>query len=573
MKSKPKQESDQPQVEISCPHCGGASQWNLLQTLNQCTYCGSVLSWPYPEGEPDYLVAETTIHKPQDLIEVLAMYDAMREASRRRGNMRPGKSDYDPEIYFELGAGFTDTEVYEIKRERIHLFRLIKSFPMYVPYQLICSLLSFHVLGRIAGDHKVFQSLFFLSEEILPGYTADWNFRDKGLQLSKQRLKPLSSDKWTGSFLATGSMTSEIEKLTRQWTGQKKIFEAEIQPICFQGKALESHRWWVYRPYYFLHAETPSGNQWFLVDGQFGTIAGTPTFNEVTKLTRGGWKKLDLHSVRMCNVQVIPFRCPNCGWDVKLKKGSFQICENCTRALVVDGNGLKIMPYGILRSESLAWWPNHRGPKVWLPFWRVELSMLFEKKKYEDLSSVIKVLLPAVKQMPEQKQLYIPAFECWPIAKYDRWSFEFGSCLSEIKDTPAESTLHELSSRNDVVVPPVVSKELIPSLFPQIVPYFASSAIQARLNTMLINRLGQMHVLIKNQQLVFVPTPLLEARGSESRLQGPKQSIEWMPLREGRWPPVLQRTVRRWKALGAEKKERAPKSRSKWLTSPFNRNY
>ncbi len=572
MKPKATPASDQPQVEISCPHCGGASQWNLLQTLNQCTYCASILYWPYPEGEPDYLVAETTIHKEADLIEVLAMYDAMREASRRRGNMRAAKSDYEPDIYFDLGSGFSDTDVYEIKRERIHLFQIIKSFPVYVPYQLICSLLSFHVLGRITGDHKVYRSLFFSSEEILPGYTSEWNFRDRGLQISKQRLKPLSSGKWNGSFLATGSMTKEIEKLTKQWTSQRKIFESEIQPICFQGKAIESHRWWVYRPYYFLQAQTPQGAQWFLIDGQFGTIAGTPSAEEVTRLTRGGWKKLDLHSVRMCNVQVIPFRCPNCGWDVKLKKGIYQICDNCTRLLEVKGEGLQLIPYETLSPESLPW-ANRRGPKVWLPFWRVELSMLFEKKKYDDLASLMKVLLPAVKESPEQRQLYIPAFDCWPVAKYDQWSFEFGSHLSGVKETASQSTLHEMTSKNDFLVPPVVSSELIPLLFPQIIPYLTSSAVQARLNTILINRLGQMHVLFKKLQLVFVPTALLESRGPDPKVQGPHQAIEWLPLKEGRWPPVLQRTVRRWKALGAEEKERTPKSRSKWLNSPFNKNY
>lgn len=568
MKPKPKQESDQPQVEISCPHCGGVSQWDLLQTLNQCTYCGSVLSWPNPEGEPDYLVAETTIHKEADLIEVVAMYDAMREASRRRGNMRPGKGDYDPEIYFDLGAGFTDTDIYEIKRERIHLFRLLKSFPVYVPYQLICSLLSFHVLGRITGEHKVFQSLFFLSEEILPGYTEEWNFRDKGLQISKQRLKPLSSEKWKGTFLATGAITKEIEKLTRQWTSQRKIFESEIQPICFQGKAIESHRWWVYRPYYFLNAQTPQGNEWFLIDGQFGTIAGTPTSLEVSNLTRGGWKKLDLHSVRTCNIQVIPFRCPNCGWDVKLKKGIYQICDNCTRVLEVDEGGLRVVPYATLPPENLPWWPkHHRGPKAWLPFWRVEPYALFEKKKYDDLSKVMSLLVPMIKQTSEQKQLYIPAFDCWPIAKYDRWAFEFGAQLSQIKEKPNESILHEMLSRNDFLVPPVVSRGLLPSLFPQIVPYFASRAIQARLSTLLINRLGQMHMLIKDHQLVFVPAPLLDSRGTDTRLQGPRQAIEWLPLKEGRWPPILLRTVRRWKALGGkEEKQKTLTSRSKWVT-------
>src|SRR5687767_3148310 len=121
-----KQENDHPQIEIPCPHCGGASTWKLLQTLNQCAYCGSVLSWPYPKGEPDYLIAESTIKNESDQIEVLAMYDAMREASRRRGALRQGANDYEPDIYSDLGAGFTDTSMYEIKRERIHKFRILK---------------------------------------------------------------------------------------------------------------------------------------------------------------------------------------------------------------------------------------------------------------------------------------------------------------------------------------------------------------------------------------------------------------------------------------------------------------
>ncbi len=353
MSQKMNPESDQPQVEISCPHCGGTSLWGLLQILNRCSYCGSVLSWPYAEGEPDYLIAESVVRDESDLIEVLAMYDAMREASRRRGAMRQSGSDYDADVSFDLGAGFTDTGIYEIKRERIHLFRIIKSFCVYAPYQLISSLLAFHVLGRISTDQKVFQSLFFSSEAILPGYSEEWNFRDKGLQTSKQTLKPLSSrferkgassnkaTKLTEQFIAPGPITKEIEKVTRQWTSQRRIFESEIQPICFHGKALQSHRWWVYRPYYFVNARTPQGTEWFLVDGQFATIAGTPTALEVNQITREGWKKLDLRMVRNCEVRVIPFRCANCGWDVKLQKGIFQICDNCSRLSKVNGDGLQ----------------------------------------------------------------------------------------------------------------------------------------------------------------------------------------------------------------------------------------
>jgi ribosomal protein S27E len=542
--------SDQPQIEISCPHCGGSSSWNLLQTLNQCSFCGSVLSWPYPEGEPDYLVSDTVINKEDDLIDVLAMYDAMREASRQRAMRRPVKSDYESNLSFDLGAGFTDTDIYEIKRKRIGQFKLLKSFGVYVPYQLICSLLAFHVLGRTSGDQKVFQTLFFLSEAVVPGYSNEWNFRDKGLQLSKQRLRPLASLKTKQNFIAPVSPDVEAEKATRQWLNNRNLIEVELTPICFQGKTLESHRWWVYRPYYFVNARTPQGNEWFLVDGQFGTIAGTPSGIEVTKLSRANWKKLDLHAVRSVYVQVIPFRCPNCGWDVKLKQSTFQICDNCTRLLAIENGGLKNVPYSILPPNDLSWWPeSHRGRKCWLPFWRLKLSILFEKKTYQDFAALIRDVIPALKSNTGQKYFFIPAFDCWTVAKYDHWAFQFGASLGSVEKKPADSALHEAIKKDDFIISPVVSEDLLPSLFPNIAPMYTNSAVQARLNTLLVNRLSQMQVRITEKQMVFAPAAILEERSSEPRVHGPRGTVEWIPLRNGNYAPMLHRTVRRWKAM------------------------
>jgi hypothetical protein len=567
-----KLEEEHPQIEISCPHCGGASIWSLLQTLNQCPYCGSVLSWPYPEGEPDYLVAQPVIHNDSDLIEVLALYDAMREASLRRGYLKQNRSDFDPDFSFDLGAGFIDTGVYEIKRQRIHMFQVLKSICVYAPYQLIFNLLAFHVLGRGPIGQKMFQTLFFTSEAILPGYTGDWNFRDRGLHISKRKLKPLSAGNLSESFLATGAMTQEIEKITRQWTSQRKIVESEIHPISFQGKVLESHRWWVYRPYYFVNATTPHGSSWYLIDGQFGTIAGTPTPSEIDRIVTGDWTRLDLRTARTLSIRVIPFRCPNCGWDVKLKKAIYQVCDNCTRLLEVRENGLKLLPYETIARDQLPWWPKqHRGPTVWLPFWRLELSMLFEKKAYGDATELITTLVPNVKQNGSQKHIFIPAFDCWPVAKYDRWAFEFGAVLSTTGISSHETTIHNVKSSQDFIFPPSISSELPASLFPQLIAYYASSAVQARLSTLLINRLASAHVLLKHQRLVFVPAALMESRGLEWKLQGPKQSIDWIPLKEGKFPPMLQRTVRRWKAMGESKSKPAAKTRLGRISSALNK--
>jgi hypothetical protein len=564
------EDSTSPQIEIPCPHCAGKSQWNLLQTLNQCTYCGSVLSWPYPEGEPDYLVADSVIRKEADLIDVIAMYDAMREASKRRGRVTP-RSDDDPAITFDLGSGFTDTDVYQIKRERLPLFRMLKSFCIYAPYQLISCLLAFRVLGRISGEQKAAQSIFFLAEAIVPGYSNDWNFRDKGLQLSKNKLKPLSVGKWKEPFLPTAPVANEIDKLARQWTSQRKLIESEIQPICFQGKILESHRWWVYRPYYFVNSQTPEGAKWFLLDGQFGTIAGMPGAEEVMKVTRRDWKKLDLRSVRSFEVKVVPFRCPNCGWDVKLQKGEYQLCGNCTRLLEVDREGLAVVPYRIFRPEHLSWWPKaHKGPRVWLPFWRLRPSMLFGKRRYDDLADLLSQILPGIKVEENWHSFFIPAFECWTIAKYDHWSFQFGTSLSQIADVPEDSLLQQQKNANDFVMPLNVPKELSAALFPEILPMFLPSRIHARLNTLLINRFEQTAVVFQEQELVYVPAPIFQATGNDPKVQGPKGVIDWTPMKDGNWPPILQRTVRRWRAMGeSAPKQISAKGRFKWLTSPL----
>lgn len=555
-------DAERPQVEIACPHCGGASRWDLLQHLNQCSYCGSVLSWPYSEGEPDYLVAESVISKDEELIDVIGLYDAMREASRRRmpqGNTRGA------EVNFELGGGFSDTDVYDIKRERAHLFRLQQKHCIYAPYQLFCTLLGFQVLGRTSAEQKVFQPMFFLSEAIVPGYSEDWNFRDKGLQLSKQNLKPLTLLTGSEPFLAVKKSGTELDELTRHWTNQRKLMEPEIHPICFQGRAVESRKWWVYRPYYYVQASTPEGIQWFLIDAQFRTIAGMPESEETLRAEKGKWKKLDLKTVRKFDVKIVPFRCPECGWDMKLQKGEYQLCDNCSRVLEVSGQGLAVQPYQTLQPEQLKWWPKGSvAARAWLPFWRVRLSVLFEKKRYEDFGELMTQVLPGVEFAKEAGHFYVPAFECWTVARYDRWAFQFASALSEIKELPGEALLQAVRNKNDFVIPMVVPKKTCASLFPGILPMYTSNRAQARMNAMVIKRLEAMAVLIRDQNLVFIPAALNKASGADIRLLGPAKPIEWLPLKEGVWPPTLHRTVRRWMSL-----DDAPKTKARtdldWL--------
>src|SRR4029078_3692537 len=112
-----------------------------------------------------------------------------------------------------------------------------------------------------------------------------------------------------------------------------------------------------------------------------------PDTIEVSRVANQKLEKLDLREVRKFEIAIVPFRCPNCGWDIKIQQAEYQICANCTRLLQVTQNGLVVQPYRILSTHDLPWWPhNHKGPIAWLPFWRVRPLILFEKKRYDDFA-------------------------------------------------------------------------------------------------------------------------------------------------------------------------------------------
>jgi hypothetical protein len=67
--------------------------------------------------------------------------------------------------------------------------------------------------------------------------------------------------------------------------------------------------------------------------------------------------------------------------------------------------------------------------------------------------------------------------------------------------------------------------------------------LQVRLNPIVIKKILASTLGVSKVGLVFVPAPV--TTGSERRVLGPASSVGWVPLRDGKWPPDLQRDVRR----------------------------
>lgn len=299
--------------------------------------------------------------------------------------------------------------VSDLKGERRHLFALDADYKVLAPYVLISSTLAFHALGRSRGGGlKEFRNLFFQLEEIAPAYQPPWNFRDRGLWVAKQRLRPFTPADFAFRPIARRDDAVQPERLATRWLKQRLLILPDLEPISFDSSLIAPSPWWVFRPFHYVRARTPMRDGWFLVDGQFGNVAGYPDADEVHRATARDWTPLDTREIRGAGARVIGFRCPDCGADVSLvERTELQLCGNCGRLLAPSPSGLTTRPYSIVDRASIPWWPaSGRADVAWLPFFRVELS-------------VTPADTPLLAEWPE---CWIPAFEAVNVGRSSRAS-------------------------------------------------------------------------------------------------------------------------------------------------------
>jgi hypothetical protein len=533
---------DRLDVIAACPECGGQNAWQLLQTLRSCDYCGSGLWWPREPGRPGFLVAEDAVEGPEALLDVLQTLDAMRERSRLAG-IRADLDRASGETPIDRSDDPTLPSVSELKAERRHLFALDAHHKVLAPYVLFSSTLTFHALGRPRGGVKEFRNLFFRLEEIAPGYQPPWNFRDRGLWVAKQRLRALAPQDLAVRPIARADHAVELEPLAARYRGQRLLIQPDLEPISFDSNLVEPSRWWVYRPFYYVRARTPMRDGWFLVDGQFATVAGYPEVEEIRRVTARRWTPIDAREVRAAAPRAIGFRCPDCGADVPLiERTELQLCSNCGRLLQPSPSGLTSRPYAIVDRVSIPWWPETgRADVAWLPFFRVEMS---------DFAARLREALPAAgphaSHLPaEWSETWLPAFEALTVARYDAWAFEWAAALTRLRPERYERRffLEESVDKANRVVPCAIAWEAIRPLFPRLLLELLPKPVQARLNPMVIKKIFAATIDVSTVSLVFVPAPVM--KDGDRRVLGPSSSVGWVPLRDGTWPPDLQRDVRR----------------------------
>jgi hypothetical protein len=338
----------------------------------------------------------------------------------------------------------------------------------------------------------------------------------------------------------------------------------------FQGAVAVSRRWWVYRPYHFTLARTPAGIKWHLVDGQFGTIAGWPTDEEVEHLLARRWKALDAERAAAGGIQVLPSRCPECGWDLRLSpKGILQLCKVCGRLLEPSPDGLKVVSYRTLPPDALPWARGAVGSGVaWLPFWVVRGSWKAADREVSDWMETVRLRAPSLSKarggLPDRLEaFYVPAFPSWTYEGYDEWAFAFAAALTlaRIETLQERLVLQRQVGESDGVVLPAVEAASAVSLFPSALPSYLPVPAQIMLTAPILRALGSCPFAPGAMEMAYVPAPLVQ-QASGPALLGPSGLIPYPPLRDAEWPSVFHRTVRRRLA------ETAPKASADFRPKP-----
>jgi hypothetical protein len=200
---------------------------------------------------------------------------------------------------------------------------------------------------------------------------------------------------------------------------------------------------------------------------------------------------------------------------------------------------------------SLPWWPSGGHPDVvWLPFFRVEISVARAGKRLPGLGALLREVMPAAgphsPPLPaELTSCWIPAFDVLTVSRYDAWAFEWGEALTRTAPECGERRffIEEPVAKANRVLLPSVKWETLRPLLPRLLPGLLPKPLQTRLNPVVLKSLLASTLEASKARLVFVPAPVTVE--GDRRVLGPTSSVSWVPLRDGKWPPDLERDVRR----------------------------
>lgn len=490
---------------LSCPQCGAPCLLDDDARSATCGHCGSFLVVARP-GRDEIFLAESVVPDAEEVRRIVIAYRVQARRAELLARYR-GDLEGEPLTVPEL---ILDAELRRFEAALMEKVRIVEAHRIEAPYWHLSGTILQGILGRHRNGPKEVRLRAFAVEHTVPAYDrSKANLRDRGLRLSRARVRPLSQRTRVdrGPFLPWLDVTEEAHREVGRW--RTRDLDPGTEPVVKRGELVFARRFLVYRLCWLARVVSDVEQAWVLVDGGFATLGGHPGELEVRAMLGAAVADPEDAESRETKAVARPSRCPDCGFEATFAARTVvAVCRNCQLAVEPRPDGVRNVAYD--HAE-----PSWDGPAEYLPFWTfpVRLSVGGSSKAgvgagiIHDLGAYGRLLFP---QGPPPgfalrgDRLFVPAVRLLGTEEGDEC---FQGIAQWIHSAPpriesGKAPLGPAAAFHDAVMAEADARETLPLLLYGI--HGRSSA--ARLNTLLVKRLVDgAHIGATPGRLVYVP--------------------------------------------------------------------
>lgn len=219
---------------------------------------------------------------------------------------------------------------------------------------------------------------------ILAAETFPLQNRTLGVRTQAMVLKPVEEEQC--KFLVPADMTKEKALETLKEMTQDIAPSRGLETELVMKKEVGIRMSLVFSPVWYVEISSAKGNEAILVDAVDGKSLRVRGMRE-------GWIweifSKEEPSLQWSTLGLLPFRCPNCGWDLPYRPHDMaHLCLNCLRLWSQKRGKWMEVPYEIALGNGGIPWENG----LWLPVWRIRVSLMRRGQRLETMKELKRVM-------------------------------------------------------------------------------------------------------------------------------------------------------------------------------------
>jgi ribosomal protein S27E len=363
-------------LTTSCPQCGADISFEEESTVIHCDFCGGALHITGRSG-----VMRTYVEPRED---VARMKKALRGALK--------------------GTGTAKAMVSQKK-----LF--------FAPYWRVKGMVFRWVFGKSVQGKAIKELKTKHLDQTFPAY-GSMNLGLRSLGIRPGALKLHLFDRSEMSKMgAIMKVALPFEEAVRHGSSLTDVGldETGIRVHLERTRLIGERYGVIYFPFWMMKISAGQDSRVFILDAVANTVTCTLTQKEWTEMVEKVEK--EPAPVSFSKVSFIPFKCPNCGWDLPLHRFDIiHLCGTCQRAWMERGGRFRAVAFEVAAPPN-----SVDEPFVYLPFWVFQADIASNGQSLKTVGDLhgFSLMFPTrVPQSTDQNPMrfFVPAVEIRNIA-------------------------------------------------------------------------------------------------------------------------------------------------------------